>query len=115
MDDQSIIIFISEGARTSDSAGSLHDVDARKNHHYRPLRQKLRSKYPDHQVCQLNFVMGIRGTINEQQWLRNMEMLGVRDHKTTRIIQQCTVANIEGMQLALATKWESETQVRDGS
>ena len=109
VDDKNQIIFIVEGARTSDSAGSLHDVDARKHHHYRPLRQKLRATYPDHQVCQLNFVMGIRGTIDERQWLRNLEILGIPDHKATRIIQRCMIASIEGMQLVLATKWESET------
>ena len=105
----SVIIYIIEGARTSDSESSLHDIDARKHHHYRPLRQKLRTTYPEFQIHQLNFVIGIRGTINEQQWARNLETLGVPGRSRTKIIQRCMVASIEGMQLVLGTKWETET------
>ena len=109
VDDHLKIIYIIEGARTSDSESSLHDVDARKHHHYRPLRQKLRTTYPKFQIHQLNFVIGIRGTINEQEWTRNLEILGIPGRSRNKIIQRCMVASIEGMQLVLGTKWETET------
>ena len=69
---------------------------------------ELRRKYAQHQVTQINFIMGIKGTIDEYQWRRNLSMLGVEGRKQDKIISKCMVASIEGMQKVLETTWGSE-------
>jgi hypothetical protein len=39
-----------------------------KLHKYRALREELRRRYPGYKVKQLNFIMGIQGTIVEHRW-----------------------------------------------
>ena len=94
-----------EGARTGDASGHLRSVDLRKHHRYRPLRDELQQQFPDYQVAQLNFIMGIRGTIDEHQWRRNLTLLKVAKKDQDLIIRRCITASIETMQALLATTW----------
>jgi len=108
LDSKNGTIFIIEGARTGDTSDLLRRTEKKKQHHYRPLRKALREQYPTYAVKQLNFIMGVQGTIDEIGWRRNLDMLGLPATKQDKIIKRCMVASIEGMQSVLSTKWDTE-------
>ena len=108
LDSKNGTIFIIEGARTGDTSDLLRRTEKKKQHHYRPLRKALREQYPTYAVKQLNFIMGVQGSIDEIGWRRNLDMLGLPATKQDKIIKRCMVASIEGMQSVLSTKWDTE-------
>ena len=108
IDERQHRIYIIEGARCGDTGTARDIANNKKTNKYRALRVELRRKYAQHQVTQINFIMGIKGTIDEYQWRRNLSMLGVEGRKQERIISKCMVASIEGMQKVLETTWGSE-------
>jgi hypothetical protein len=65
LDTEERAIYIIEGARCSDTAEAMEIVEVTKIHKYRALREELRRRYPGYQVKQLNFIIGIQGTIVE--------------------------------------------------
>ena len=62
-------------------------------------------------VKQLNFIIGIQGTIVEHRWRWNLTTLGIERRKQVRIIRKCMTASVEGMQRVL----RAETRGGDGS
>jgi hypothetical protein len=62
--------YIIEGARCSGTAEAMEIVEVTKNHKYRALREELRRRYPGYQVKQLNFIIGIQGTIVKHTYCR---------------------------------------------
>jgi hypothetical protein len=42
---------------------SMETAEVTKIHKYRAMREELRRRYPGYQVRQLNFIVGIQGTI----------------------------------------------------
>ena len=108
MDDKQHRIYIIEGARCGDTDMARDIANNKKTNKYRALRVELRRRYAQHQVTQINFIMGIKGTIDEYQWRRNLSTMGVEGRRQDRIIGKCMVASIEGMQRVLETKWGSE-------
>ena len=59
---------------------------------------------------QLNFIIGIQGTIVEHRWRWNLTTLGIERRKQDRIIRKCMTASVEGMQRVL----RAETPGGDG-
>ena len=108
MDEKQHRIYIIEGARCGDTDMARDIAHNKKTNKYRALRVELRRRYAQHQVTQINFIMGIKGTIDEYQWRRNLSTMGVEGRRQDRIIGKCMVASIEGMQRVLETKWGSE-------
>jgi hypothetical protein len=45
-------------------------------------------------VKQLNFVMGMRGTIQEDKWRKELHMLGFKDPKIGKIMKKCMIVSI---------------------
>ena len=50
---------------------------------------------------QLNFIIGIQGTIVEHSWRCNLTTLGIGKGRQDKIIRRCMTASIEGMQRVL--------------
>ena len=50
---------------------------------------------------QLNFIIGIQGTIVEHRWRCNLTTLGIERRRQDKIIRRCMTASIEGMQRVL--------------
>ena len=59
-------------------------------------------RYPGYQVMQLNFIIGIQGTIVEHRWRCNLTTLGIERRRQDKIIRRCMTAIIEGMQRVLS-------------
>jgi hypothetical protein len=76
-------------------------VEVTKIHKYIALREELRRRYPGYQVKQLNFIIGIQGTIVEQRWRWNLTTLGIERRRQDKIIRKCMTASIEGIQRVL--------------
>ena len=110
LDTEERAIYIIEGARCSDTAEAMEIVEVTKLHKYRALREELRRRYPGYQVKQLNFIIGIQGTIVEHRWRWNLTTLGIERRKQDRIIRKCMTASVEGMQRVL----RAETRGGDG-
>ena len=85
-------------------------VEVTKLHKYRALREELRRRYPGYQVKQLNFIIGIQGTIVEHRWRWNLTTLDIERRRQDRIIRKCMTASVEGMQRVL----REETRDGDG-
>ena len=62
------------------------------------------------EVKQLNFIIGIQGTIVEHRWRWNLTTLGIERRRQDRIIRKCMTASVEGMQRVL----RAETRGGDG-
>ena len=95
------MIYIIEGARCSDTEEAMETVEVTKIHKYRALREELRRSYSVYQVKQLNFIIGIQGTIVEHSWRCNLTTLGIGKGRQDKIIRRCMTASIEGMQRVL--------------
>jgi hypothetical protein len=52
--------------------------------------------------------LGLQGTIDEIGWRRNLDMLGLPATKQEKIVKNCMVASLEGMQSVLKPKWDTE-------
>ena len=50
---------------------------------------------------QLNFIIGIQGTIVEYSWRCNLTTLGIENGRQDKIMRRCMTASIEGMQRVL--------------
>jgi hypothetical protein len=50
---------------------------------------------------QLNFIIGIQGTIVEHRWRCNLTTLGIERRRQDTIMRRCMTASIEGMQRVL--------------
>jgi hypothetical protein len=59
-------------------------------------------RYPGYQVRQLNFIIGIQGTIVEHTWRCNLTILGIERRRQDKITRRCMTASIEGMQRVLS-------------
>jgi hypothetical protein len=114
LDTEERAIYIIEGARCSDTAEAMEIVEVTQIHKYRALREEqlleLRRRYPGYQVKQLNFIIGIPGTIVEHRWRWNLTTLGIERRRQDRIIRKCMTASVEGMQRVL----RAETRGGDG-
>ena len=95
------MIYIIEGARCSDTEEAMETVEVTKIHKYRALREELRRRYSGYQVKQLNFIIGIQGTIVEHSWRCNLTTLGIGKGRQDKIIRRCMTASIEGLQRVL--------------
>ena len=65
------------------------------------MREELRRRYPGYQVKQLNFIIGIQGTIVEQRWRWSLTTLGIERRRQDKIIRKCMTVSIEGIQRVL--------------
>jgi len=90
------MIYIIEGARCSDTEEAMETVEVTKIHKYIALREELRRRYSGYQVNQLNFMIGIQGTIVEHSWRCNLTTLGIGKGRQDKIIRRCMTASIEG-------------------
>ena len=73
----------------------METAEVTKIHKYRALREELRRRYLGYQVKQLNFIIGIQGTIVEHSWRCNLTTLGIERRRQDKIIRRCMTASIE--------------------
>jgi hypothetical protein len=106
-------IYIIEGARCSDTEEAMETAEVTKIHKYRALREELRRRYSGYQVKQLNFIIGIQGTIVEHSWRCNLTTLGIEKGRQDKITRRCMTASVEGMQRVFRAV-ETETVGGDG-
>jgi len=106
-------IYILEVARTDDSPGpdSLLRAHVKKMCTYNSLLHALRKAFPQYVVKQQNYIIGIRGSINEQQWRQQLKELGMNSHQQDKTIQKCIAASIRGTHAVASS---SEKQGTDG-
>ena len=107
LDKEKRVIYIVEGARTEDEVGIIKNVSIRKTERYKRLYDALRRARMGYNVKQLNFVMGMRGTIQEDKWQKQLRMRGFKDTQIEKIIKKCMIVSIEGMQEVM---WNSKPQ-----
>jgi hypothetical protein len=69
-------IYILEGACTDDDIGTIKIVSMKKTERYKRLIDALRRLKVGYNIKQMNFVMGMRGTIQEDKWRRQLKTLG---------------------------------------
>ena len=83
------IICILEGARTDDDIGIMKIVSIKKTDRYKRLIDALRRLKVGYNIQQINFVMGMRGTIQDDKWRRQLQTLGFKVPKIEKIVQKC--------------------------
>ena len=81
-------IYIIEVARTDDSPDSLLRAHVKKMCTYNSLLHALRRAFPQYVVKQQNYVIGIQGSISEQQWRQQLTELGMNSHQQDKTIQK---------------------------
>ena len=98
-----------------DSPDSLLDsllrVHVKKMCAYDSLLHALRRAFPRYVVKQQNYVIGIQGSINEQQWRQQLTELGMNSHQQDKTIQKCIAPSIRGTHAVASS---SEKQGNDG-
>jgi len=103
-------IYIIEVARTDDSPDCLLRVHVNKMCTYNSLLHALRKAFPQYVVKQQNYIIGIQGSINEQQLRQQLTELGMNSHQKDKTIQKCIAASIRG---TYAVSSSSEKQGND--
>ena len=104
-------IYIIEVARTDDSPDSLLRAHVKKMCTYNSLLHAFRRAFPQYVVKQQNYVIGIQGSINEQQWRQQLTELGMNSHQQDKTIQKCIAASIRGTHVVASS---SEKQGNEG-
>ena len=89
-------VFVIEFVRTDDNPDALRQALVRKNVKYQPLALQLRAVLPNYSVELFTFVIGIRGSINEHLWRRNLFIIGLTPETQDTLIQACMRATVEG-------------------
>ena len=89
-------VFVIEFVRTDDNPDALRQALVRKNIKYQPLALQLRAVLPNYSVELLTFVIGVRGSINEHLWRRNLFIIGLKPETQDTLIQECMRATVEG-------------------
>ena len=103
------VIYILEGARTDDNICTIKNVSIKKSERYKRLVDALRRLKVGYHIKQMNFIMGMRGTIQEDKWRRQLQTLGFKEPKIERIIKKCMRVSIEGMQEVMWSSQKEET------
>ena len=106
MDKDKRAIYILEGACTDDDIGTIKIVSIKKTERYKRLIDALRRLKVGYNIKQMNFVMGMRGTIQEDKWRRQLQTLGFKEPKIEKIIKKRMRVCIQGMQEVM---WSSKT------
>jgi len=89
-------IYTIEVARTDDSPDSLLRAHFKKMCTYNSLLHALQRAFPQYVVKQQNYIIGIEGSINEQQWRQQLTELGMNSHQENKTIQKCIAVSIIG-------------------
>ena len=89
-------VFVIEFVRTDDNPDALRQALVRKNVKYQPLALQLRAVLPNYSVELFTFVIGVRGSINEHLWRRNLFIIGLTPETQDTLIQACMRATVEG-------------------
>jgi hypothetical protein len=87
LDTEEKMIYIIEGARCSDTDEAMETAEVTRIHKYRVMREELRRRYPGYQVRQLNFIIGIQGTIVGHRWRCKLTSLGIERRRQDKIIR----------------------------
>ena len=103
------VIYILEGARTDDNICTIKNVSIKKSERYKRLVDALRRLKVGYHIKQMNFIMGMRGTIQEDKWRRQLQTLGFKEPKIERIIKKCMRVSIEGNQEVMWSSQKEET------
>jgi len=104
-------IYITEVTCTDDSPDSLLRARVKKMCTYNALLHALRRAFPQYVVKQQNYVIGIQGSINEQQWRQQLTELRMNSHQQDKTIQKCIAASMRGTHAVASS---SEKQGNDG-
>jgi len=72
----------------------------------------LRRAFPQYVVKQQNYVIGIKGSINKQQWRQQLTELGMNSHQQDKTIQKYIAASIRGTH-AVANHLRSKVTIID--
>ena len=62
---------------------------------YNSLLHALRRAFPQYVVKQQNYVIGIQGSINEQQWRQQLTELGMNSHQQKKTIRNASQRALE--------------------
>jgi phosphoribosyl-dephospho-CoA transferase len=89
-------VFVIEFVRTDDNPDALRQALVRKNIKYQPLALQLRAVLSNYSVELLTFVIGVRGSVNEHLWLRNLFIIGLTPETQDTLIQECMWTTVEG-------------------
>jgi len=98
-------------ASTDDSPDSLLRAHVKEMCTYDSLLHALRRAFPQYVVTQQNYVIGIQGSINKQEWRQQLTELGMNSHQQDKKIQKCIPASIR---VTHAVASSSEKQDNDG-
>eukprot|EP00961_Rhodomonas_salina_P015615 209485-Rhodomonas_salina.1 len=86
-------VIILEVARTSEYTGStagpvacLEERFREKEEKYAALREELTGAMTGMEIRQTTFIAGVKGTLMEEQWKRNLEILAIPEDETESII-----------------------------
>jgi len=85
-------LFMIEVACTNDSPDSLLRAHVKNMCKYNPLLHA----FPQHVAKQQSYIMGIQGSINEQQWRQQLRELGMDSHQQDKTMQKYLAASIRG-------------------
>jgi len=78
---------------------------------YNSLLRALRKAFLRYVVTQQTYVIGVQGSINEQQWRQQLTELGMNLHQQDKIIQKFIAASVRGTNAVTSS---SEKQSNNG-
>jgi len=88
-------VFMIEVARVDDSSDPLLQVHAKKMRQYNPRLHAFRMAFPQCAGKQQNYIIGVEGSTNQQQWRQQLTELETNSYQLDKTIQKCIAASTD--------------------
>ena len=88
-------MFMIEVARADDSLDSLWRVHAKNMCQYNPRLHAFRMALPQCAGKQQNYIIGVEGSTNQQQWRQQLTELETNSYQLDKTIQKCIAASTD--------------------
>ena len=107
------VIYVVEFTRgIRDEPTEWQDKKADKCNKYHGIRLVLQKRYPGFKIVQGTFVMGVLGTIDEEEWEEQMESVGVKEGDYDAIMRRCVRGGVMALNTVTSARRAATEEMR---
>jgi ribonuclease HI len=104
------VIEFTRGIR--DEPEDWQDKKAEKHNKYHGIRILLQQRYPGFRISQGTFIMGVLGTVDEEDWEEQLESMGVKDTEYDAIMRRCVRGGVLALNAVTTARRAATEEMR---
>ena len=104
------VIEFTRGIR--DEPEDWRDKKAEKHNKYHGIRIVLQKRYPGFTIVQGTFIMGVLGTVDEEDWEEQLGALGVKDGEWDAIMRRCVRGGVAALNVVTTARRAATEEMR---